>query len=303
VTVKDGAAESHILSHDQIEAALMRRAGYEVRVLPREDLGWEENPPTLLEFMRRDLRWCQGNMQYWRFLAFPGFRPVTRCQLAIAILMFASSPAWIGMLILGTLSVALAPAPASFMRADAGWALFGLVLLMWFAPKIATTADILLRPKLLREFGGPARFFASLAIETVYSILLCPIMWFSHSMFLCRLLFTRDAGWDRQSRDDHAVPLTLAMQNLWPQTLLGWAVIGALALTHPATIPFALFLAAGPALAVPIAVMTASPGLGRALARLGVGRLPEETTPPAALHALALPAIEIASPLPRAQAA
>ena len=57
-----------MLSHDQIEAVLMRRAGYEVRVLPEEDLGWEENPPTLLEFIRRDLRWCQGNMQYWRFL-------------------------------------------------------------------------------------------------------------------------------------------------------------------------------------------------------------------------------------------
>ena len=64
---KDGADEQHILSHDQIEAALMRAAGYEVRVLPEEDLGWEENPPTLIEFIRRDLRWCQGNMQYWRF--------------------------------------------------------------------------------------------------------------------------------------------------------------------------------------------------------------------------------------------
>ena len=60
------------LSHDQVEAVLMRRAGYEVRVLPDEDLGWEENPPTLLEFIRRDLRWCQGNMQYWPFLLMPG---------------------------------------------------------------------------------------------------------------------------------------------------------------------------------------------------------------------------------------
>ena len=49
----------------------MRAAGYEVRVLPEENLGWEENPPTLIEFIRRDLRWCQGNMQYWRFLVLP----------------------------------------------------------------------------------------------------------------------------------------------------------------------------------------------------------------------------------------
>ena len=62
----------HVLSHDQIEAVLMRRAGYDVRVLPDEDIGWEENPPTLIEFIRRDLRWCQGNMQYWYFLGTAG---------------------------------------------------------------------------------------------------------------------------------------------------------------------------------------------------------------------------------------
>src|SRR5215831_15068805 len=78
----------HVLSHDQVEAALMRAAGFEVRVLPEEDLGWEENPPTLIEFIRRDLRWCQGNMQYWRFLVLPGLTPVSRYQLGLAIIMF-----------------------------------------------------------------------------------------------------------------------------------------------------------------------------------------------------------------------
>ena len=69
---RQAALGGHILSHDQIEAVLMRRAGYEVRVLPEEAGGWEENPPTLLEFIRRDLRWCQGNMQYWQFLVHAG---------------------------------------------------------------------------------------------------------------------------------------------------------------------------------------------------------------------------------------
>jgi membrane glycosyltransferase len=71
-----------ILSHDQVEATLMRRAGYEVRVLPQSRSGsWEENPPTMLEFTRRDLRWCQGNMQYWRLTDLPGLRPMSRFQL------------------------------------------------------------------------------------------------------------------------------------------------------------------------------------------------------------------------------
>jgi len=151
VMSQDGTEARHILSHDQIEAALMRAAGYSVRVLPDEGLGWEENPPTLLEYIRRDLRWCQGNMQYWRFLTMPGLKPVSRYQLGLAILMFIGSPAWIGMLVLGTLALTRVETPADFMRIDAGIGLFVCVLVMWFSPKIASAIDILLRPKLQRE--------------------------------------------------------------------------------------------------------------------------------------------------------
>ena len=297
--VKDGTEDRHILSHDQIEAVLMRRAGYHVRVLPQEDLGWEENPPTLLEFVRRDLRWCQGNMQYWRFLSLPGLKPVSRYQLVLAILMFIGSPAWIGLLVLGTLAVAFSDAPQNFIRADAGMALFVCVLVMWFSPKIASAIDILMRPELRRGFGGAGLFIISYAIETVYSILLCPILWFGHTIFLTGLLFGREIGWIGQTRDDHAVPFALALRNLWPHTLLGCAALGLLAVTLPAAVPYALFLAGGPALAVPFAMMTAWPWLGHFAARVGIGRLPEETTRPAVLVALALPAIERAAALPR----
>ena len=291
--------DDHILSHDQLEAALMRRAGYAVRVIPDEELGWEENPPTLIEFLRRDLRWCQGNMQYWRFVALAGLRPVTRYNLVIAILMFIGSPAWIGMLVLGTLSVAFAETPADFIRPDYGMALFVLVLVMWFAPKTATVVDILLRPEARHAFGGTTRFLSNVAIEYVFSILLVPIEWFSHTLFLTSLLFGHEIGWIGQTRDDHTVPPRLALRNLWPHTLLGCGAIGLLAVTQPAAIPYALLLAAGPALAIPLAVVTALPAVGRTFARFGVGRLPEETEPPSALSALALPAVELAARRPR----
>ncbi len=299
VLSRNGTEDRHILSHDQIEAVLMRAAGYDVRVLPQEDLGWEENPPTLLEFIRRDLRWCQGNMQYWRFLSLPGLKPVSRYQLALAILMFIGSPAWIGLLVLGTLALAFSDTPASFIRADAGMALLVCVLVMWFSPKIASAIDILLRPELRRAFGGTGLFIINYVIETVYSILLCPILWFGHTIFLAGLLFGREIGWIGQTRDDHAVPFTLALHNLWPHTLLGCAALGLLAVTQPAGIPYALLLAAGPALAIPFAMMTAWPLLGSFAARVGIGRLPEETVRPAVLLALALPAIESAAPSPR----
>jgi membrane glycosyltransferase len=295
----NGTKDRHILSHDQIEAVLMRAAGYDVRVLPQEDLGWEENPPTLLEFIRRDLRWCQGNMQYWRFLWLPGLKPVSRYQLMLAILMFIGSPAWIGLLVLGTLAVAFSDTPASFIRADAGMALFVCVLVMWFSPKIASAIDILLRPELRRAFGGTGLFILNYIIETVYSILLCPILWFGHTVFLTGLLFGREIGWIGQTRDDHAVPFALALRNLWPNTLLGCATLVLLAMTQPAAIPYMLFLAGGPALAIPFAMITALPKLGSLAARIGIGRLPEETIRPAVLLDLALPAIELAAPLPR----
>ena len=294
-----GTEDRHILSHDQIEAALMRAAGYDVRVLPQEDLGWEENPPTLIEFIRRDLRWCQGNMQYWRFLFLPGLRPVSRYQLALAILMFIGSPAWTGLLVLGTLAVAFSDTPGSFIRPDAGMALFVWVLVMWFSPKIASAIDILLLPELRRGFGGAGLFILNYVIETVYSILLCPILWVGHTIFLAGLLFGREIGWIGQTRDDHAVSLALALRNLWPHTLLGCAALGLLAIIQPSAIPYALFLAGGPALAVPFAMMTAWPPFGSLAARIGIGRLPEETARPAVLLDLALPAIEMAAPFPR----
>ena len=297
-----GPLGGHVLSHDQVEAVLMRRAGYEVRVLPEEDLGWEENPPTLIEFIRRDLRWCQGTLQYWHFLFWPGIPPVSRYQLAFAVLMFIGSPAWMGLLVVATLAVALAQSPAAFMRADAGMTLLAVVLVMWFAPKIATVLDVLTRPKLRRAFGGGLRFVANVATETIFFLALSPIMWFGHTVFLTGLLFGRTIGWIGQTREDHAVPWSVAFSQLWPQTALGLACIGILGVTHPSAIPYALFIAGGLAISVPLAVVTALPWLGRLFARIGVGRLPEETDPPAALAALSLPALEAAASAKRPRA-
>ena len=112
--------DGHILSHDQVEAVLMRRAGYEVRVLPEEGDSFEQNPPTLIEFIRRDLRWCQGNMQYWHFLAIPGLKWISRYQLVFALVMFLGSPAWIGLLVFGSIAAAFAGADAGFIHPTAG---------------------------------------------------------------------------------------------------------------------------------------------------------------------------------------
>ena len=287
-----GILRGPVLSHDQIEAALMRRAGYDVRVLPEEDLGWEENPPTLVEFIRRDQRWLQGTLQYVFFIARPGLKLVSRFQLVFAMLMFLGSPAWIGLLLVGTITLAAAPDTKAVVDPGYGTALLTLILLMWFVAKAATTIDVLVRPALRRAFGGTLRFLASVAAETVFSLLLSPIMWTCHTLFFAGLPFGRAIGWIGQTRDDHTVAWPVALRQLWPQTVLGGASLGIVSALQPAALPYLfVLLAGGLVLSIPFCIVTSWPWLGRAFARIGIGRLPEETIPPAALERLALKAI------------
>jgi membrane glycosyltransferase len=174
-------------------------------------------------------------------------------------------------------------------------ALFVITLIMWFAPKIATVIDVVSRPALRNSFGGAGRFIASTITETIFFLVLSPVMWFGHTVFLTGLVLGRRLGWTAQARDDHSVPWRDAARQLWPHTLLGWSCIFILAFTVPAAIPYALFVAGGPALSIPLAVITSWPGVARALMRAGIGTLPEETVPPAPLRQLGLPAIEAAA--------
>jgi membrane glycosyltransferase len=292
---KGALIPGHVLSHDQVEAVLIRRAGYEVRVLAEEGDSFEQNPPTLIEFIQRDFRWCQGNMQYWHFLLMPGIKWVSRYQLAFALVMFLGSPGWIGLLALGSIAVALAGSGQEFVYPGTGLLLYALVLLTWFAPKIATVIDVLLRAKLRKRFGGGIRFSAGVVTEVIFFLMLSPIMWFAHTLFLARLVAGRSIGWGVQARDDHRVPWSHAARQLWPHTLLGASTVSLLALTVPGAIPYALFVAGGLLLSIPYAVITASPMLGRALVRIGLCRLPEEMAPPREMAALELPAVVLAA--------
>jgi membrane glycosyltransferase len=296
----NGPLSGHAVSHDQVEAALMRRAGYEVRVLPIDGVSWEENPPTLMEFIRRDLRWCHGNMQYWQLLTLPGLKPVSRFHLAFGIWMYLGSPAWMAMTAIGTAWLALSDAPAVQyvpVKASAGTALFAITMLMTFAPKIATVIDVLLEDVARRSFGGAIPFVLNIALETLFTLLLVPIIALSHTIFLVRLfLLRRGTTWNRQARESHAVPWRVAFAKLWPQTLAGCTILGVVALKSPTNFGLALLGTSGLILSAPFAVVTASPLMGSLFARIGIGRLPEENEHPEALLPFSLPAIEITSP-------
>jgi membrane glycosyltransferase len=278
----------HVLSHDQVEAVLMRKAGYEVRVLPVEKGSWEENPPTIFEFSGRDLRWCQGNMQYFKLLGMKGLLPMSRFQLAWAILMFIGVPAM-------TLTIALTPLkffdgenPADFPAGPA-LGLYLSFLVMYLSPKLAGLLDIILGGA-VDDYGGTARFLAGAAMEIAFSFLLGAVTTFRLTLFMIGLLFGRSVIWNGQARDAHRVAWATASRGLWAPFLFGAAVCASLAWLSPATLLWSLPLTLGYLVAIPFAVITASPRLGALMRARGLCAVPEELTAPQELRALKIAA-------------
>jgi len=287
-----------ILSHDLIEAILMRRAGYEVRIYPQEDLSWEENPPTLTEYIRRDLRWCEGNLQYRNLLTLPNLRPVNRYQLILAIAMFFGSPAWIFLILFCTIAIGLSITPATLVNSDYFSSLLMVTLVMWYLPKITGAIDVLLRTSKSKLFGGRIRFFINLILEMIFSLLMTPITWFNHTIFILSLVFGKKGGWSAQTRDDHSISVAHAAQQFWPHTILGLALFSLLYLTHPETIPYAMLFFGGLLFSIPLVVITSQPWLGRIMIRYRLLSLPEEIMPANELLPLQLSALNIGAKNP-----
>jgi membrane glycosyltransferase len=282
-----------ILSHDLIEAILMRRAGYEVRIFPSEDASWEENPPTLTEYIRRDLRWCEGNLQYLHLLTLKNLQPVSRIQLILAIAMFFGSPAWIALIFICTLAIGFSVMPSALVNPDHFSALLVVTLIMWYLPKIAGALDVVLRSSESRRFGGRWRFCFSLVLELIFSLLMTPITWLNHTIFIIGLAFGKKGGWTGQTRHDHSVSIAHAFQQFWPHTLIGLGLASLLYFTHPATLWYGMLFFGGLLFSIPLVVLTSQAWLGRWMIGHRLLALPEEITPPAVLLPLQLSALEM----------
>ncbi len=275
----------HVLSHDQLEATLMRRSGYEVRVLPVECGSWEENPPTILDYLKRDVRWCQGNLQYLKLLDLPGLRFMNRFQILWAILMFIGIPAW-------TLMIALSPIVAWQLRdandfpSTLAASLYVTYFLMYLSPKIAGLLDVAMTPGGVARYGGPLRFAAGAAIEVVFSFLQGAVSTIRTTIFMIGLLFGRSVNWGGQSRDAYGIGWTTAFINLWPQLLFGLVVCGAMIAANPNIFYWSLPLTAGYFLAIPFAVVTANPRFGALLKRWGLCGIPEDFDAPPEIRAM-----------------
>jgi len=227
----------------------------------------------------------------------PGLHPVSRTHLMLAILMFAASPAWVAVMLIGILRTGLQESGPVYLPGP-GLTLFALIMFMIFAPKLATLVDTLATADGRRRFGGSARLLTGSVTEVLFSTLLAPIMAIAHSVFIAGLVLGRAVVWQPQRRAVHGIGAGLALRRLWPQTLLATAAFGWMALFGSAALLLFSPFFVGALLAVPLAMISAWPALGAALVRIGLWRTPDEVAPAPIVAALQLPGL-IAATGPR----
>jgi membrane glycosyltransferase len=287
----------HIMSHDFVEAALLVRGGWSVWLVPELGGSYEEVPPTLLDYAKRDHRWCQGNLQHARVIGARGLNPVSRFHFLTGIMSYASSPLWL--LFLG-LGLTIASVNTLFPRAYFGvqkqlfpdWpifdaalakSLFLLALGFLLVPRLLGVLLVLADGPTRRAAGGALRIVFGSAIELVYSTLLAPAMMLFQSKFVAKTLMGSTIGWATQNRDDGGIPWDVAFKAHIGHMLLG-LFVGVLALAIDPNLFFWLSpLVAGLVLAVPIAQFSSRRDFGAWLRQRRLFLTPEETAPPPVL--------------------
>ncbi|GJD51774.1 Glucans biosynthesis glucosyltransferase H [Methylobacterium crusticola] len=282
-----------ILCHDTVEGALLRRAGWELRLLPEEGGTWEEMPTNLTDLLGRERRWCQGNLQHLGVLGTPGLTAGSRWHLAAGILSYLVAPLWVAFLALGTwqaiatgrlglLAYGLTePGPAAGLLA-------GLTVAVLAAPKLLSLGQALRDPERRAAFGGPGRLLASAALEQGLWVLLWPVMTLFNAGAVVSTFAGRVVRWDVQARDDRQVPWSEASRLQVGALAAGALLAAALACAGDALLALWMApVATGLLLSPALSVLTSRTDLGARARRRGLFLTVDDTAQAPELRDLA----------------
>jgi membrane glycosyltransferase len=293
-----------ILSHDFVEAALMRKAGWAVWLAHDVEGSYEEGPPTLIESAKRDRRWCQGNLQHTWLLTARGFRPANRFHLLMGVMAYVSSPLWLLFLILSSVEMvnqsSLGGADAGTTSADTtslfgytvalpeALTLFSLTMLLLFLPKFASVVVLLGDRGEAERFGGRWRVAASAVLEALGSMLLAPINMIFNTKFVIFTLLGQGVGWVAQKRaaDEDGTDWREAIITHGVPTVFGviWGVSSLILI--PAYFAWLSPVLAGLVFSIPLSIFLSKASFGRRAREIGIFLTPEETHPPEELRLL-----------------
>jgi membrane glycosyltransferase len=286
-----------VMSHDFVEAALMRRAGWKVWIAYDLEGSYEQVPPNLLAEVQRDRRWCHGNLQNSRLMFEPGLHAVHRTVFLTGVLAYVSAPLWLAFLLVSTLLFASQAheVPKYFIEPyqlfpiwptanlQLMLTLFGMTAVLLLAPKVLSLLIITLRGQ-ARQFGGVLRLWLGAVIEFVHSLLLAPVRMLFHSQFVLAALTGWKLDWKSPPRDDAVTPWREALRRHGVHSLLALAWIGAI-LVSGAAFPWWLSpVIFGLLVAIPLSAWGSHSAPGRWLRRRGLLLIPEEVHEPHVLR-------------------
>ncbi|WP_194789842.1 glucans biosynthesis glucosyltransferase MdoH [Pseudomonas sp. UFMG81] len=292
-----GAFAGAILSHDFVEAALMRRAGWGVWIAYDLPGSYEELPPNLLDELKRDRRWCHGNLMNFRLFLVKGMHPVHRAVFLTGVMSYLSAPLWFLFLVLSTalLATNTLMEPQYFIEPfqlyplwpqwhpEKAIALFSTTIVLLFLPKLLSV--ILIWAKGATEFGGRIKVTLSMLMEMLFSMLLAPVRMIFHTRFVLAAFLGWAATWNSPQRDDDSTPWSEAVRRHGPQTLLGFAWAALVAWLNPSFLWWLAPIVGSLLLSIPVSVISSRTRLGLAAKDEKLFLIPEEYATPQELLA------------------
>ncbi|QPF75804.1 glucans biosynthesis glucosyltransferase MdoH [Roseateles sp. DAIF2] len=274
-----------IMSHDFVEAALMRRAGYHVWLVHDLPGSYEQQPPHLLAELQRDRRWCQGNLQNARLITEPGLHPVHRAMLLTGALAYLSAPLWLLYVGLGAL-LWLSGSGDAILPAELPHSVLGLwagTIGMLALPRLLGLAAVLLKGE-QAGFGGTAALLAGSLLEALLSVLQAPLRMAAHTLFVLGALSGIKLEWRSPPREATDIGWREAFAHHAPLSAAMLVLVLALALLRPSTLVWIAPVALPLLLAAPITVWSSRSRLGEKLRRARLLLIPEEHCPPTVLN-------------------
>jgi len=285
-----GALSGDILSHDFVEAALMRRAGYHVWLVPDLAGSYEQQPPHILAELQRDRRWCQGNLQNARLIAEPGLHAVHRGMLLTGAMAYLSAPLWLVYVGLGALLWLLGGNVFFTPAGDLTIGVLGLwagTITMLALPRVLGVLAVVLKAE-QRFYGGVNRLLQSACMEAGLSALQAPLRMAAHTLFVFGALTGWKLEWTSPPREATRITWREAAQRFAPAGVLVLLVATVLALVHPPALIWLSPVGVPLLLAVPFTVWTSRTDLGERVRAVGLLLIPEESwSPPVLRHAWA----------------
>jgi membrane glycosyltransferase len=161
-----------------------------------------------------------------------------------------------------------------------------VTLAMLFLPKVWSLILFLVRPQMLKSYGGFLRAALSATLESVFSVLTAPVLMLYQSKFVFAILLRRSVGWPAQNRDDHRLSFFEALQAHGGHTAVGF-LAGWISYQYvPDFFLWLIPVLAGLVLSIPVSMVSSSAALGGLARRLGIFLTPEEYRPPRVIELL-----------------